>query len=118
MFGIKLSLPASNIVQGFEDDPRMVRQFGRFYNPIYGLDANILKSILEFSTYQSLINGEFYFLDDLSDQHVIEVSKKVKHFFESQEIDFNDHSKWPAFLLMRLHFIYKNQSKTLVLDEL
>ena len=78
----------------------------------------MLKMILEFSTFQALDNGEFYFLDELNDDHIIELAKKIKHFFVSQEINYNDDSKWPEFFLMRLHAIYRIRHIQLVYDDL
>ena len=115
---IKFKLDVSNMIEKFNSDDALLRQFGRFYDPIYGLESGMLKNILGFSTFQSLLNGELHFLDELSDNVVIEVASTIKHFLDGQGIDSMDSSQWPKMFILRLQKIYMLKNKVLNLEEL
>ena len=88
------------------------------FNPTFGLDAGVLKSIFEFSTFQSLKNGELYFIDELPDSKIIDIASKIKTFLENQEIDYSDVNVWPKVFLLRLKQIYVMRGQILDFEEL
>ena len=76
------------------------------------------KRILEFSTFQSLLNGELHSIDELSDKVVIEVASTIKRFLENQGIDSMDSKNWPRIFPMRLEKIYSLKNQILNIEEL
>ena len=82
----------TKLIKDWNNDSSMLRQYGRFYSPKFGLDINMLLNILEFSTIQSLLNAEVYFIDAFDDQTALEVMKKIKRHLIRQMTDPCDES--------------------------
>ena len=102
----------------FNSNSKIVRQYGRFHDPVFGLYTPMLLDILNFSTYQSLMNGETYFIDDLGDARIIELSHIIKAFLDNQSIDSTDVENYPVVFLARLKEIYRRQGEVLNLVNL
>ena len=108
---VNLDFPIKSIRKGFEDDTSMVRLFGRFYDPNFGLSSDLLTWTVGFSTYQNLINAEFNFIDELEDDEIIELEVKVRGIPAVIEKDPADESSWPPLFLLCLKRIYANMNQ-------
>ena len=64
------------------------------------------------------MNGELYFLDELNDSRVLEISHVIKGFLESQNIEVSDVQNWPPVFLARLQEIYKIRGELFNIENL
>ena len=93
----------------------MLRLYGRFYEPKFGLDVSMLKDIVDFSTIQSLLNAELYFLDELDDSKVLSIVDKVKSHLTRQKLNPLDEVNYPRAFIKRVKMI---KGKNLALEDI
>ena len=115
---IKFGFPVYKLVKEFNNNESLLRLFGRFYEPLYGVDGAMIKDTITFSTFQTLVHREPYLLEDLNDTTIEELAPVLKQFLESQSVDFLNPSNWPPMFLSRLKAIYAGRSQSFDLDSI
>ena len=103
----KTNTPYS-MVKEWNADESMLRLYGRFYQPLFGCEISMLKDIVEFSTIQSLLNAELYFLDELDDSKVLSIVDKIKSHLTRQNLDPLNEVNYPKAFIERVKIIKGN----------
>ena len=104
-FQFKPETKPYTMIKEWNSNDSMLRLFGRFYDPRFGLEISMLKDVVEFSTIQSLFNAELYFLDELDDSKVLSIVGKIKSHLARQRLNPLEEINYPKAFLKRIKLI-------------
>ena len=107
-------------VNQFNNNPKMLRLFGRFYDTSYGIRSKILLSTLQFSTFQTLDTSELFISDKIVDNFK-EFKSRVKAMaihLERNGLDASNRVNWPSIFLERAELLHTTNNQPLDISTL
>lgn len=99
---VKFNFKLKNLRESMQGNENLLRLFGRFYNPLYGISTSLLHDMVTFSTFQSLKQAKLYFLDEIDDDTCVSIVDKLKRYMSDQSVDMSEETNWPICFLKRI----------------